>query len=77
MAPAEPSVPALWEALGQPERAACIALALPSMRRAPLLLRLRWHARQADLRNREVTTRNGRRQQFVRRCVGQGRIGEG
>jgi len=56
----------VWAGLTMEERATLLGLAMPSMRRAPLLLRLRYQKRAAGLANREIAGENAGRLAFAR-----------
>lgn len=65
---------AIWASLTTDDRAALLGLAMPSMRRAPLLLRLRYRSRAAGLANREIAGENARRIEFAREMYREGHL---
>lgn len=66
----------VWIALTAEERALVIRLCLPSMRRAPLLLTLRYQARAAGLAQRRILGPNGQRWAFARYLIASGRLSD-
>lgn len=54
-----------------------IRLCLPSMRKAPHLLTLRYQSRAAGLANREIVGPNGQRWAFARYLRESGRLTDG
>jgi len=71
-----PELAALVKLLTDDDRRTIVALCMPRMDGISRLLRLRYGARAAGLRNREMLGENGRRLEFARWLAARGAFAE-